>query len=150
MPLLIVDGVVVGGGATAAEVITRLAPDAIESIEVIKGPAALELYGARATGGVIVMRTKANAAANATPLTEQQRQWTELLKQLRTETQPETPKPQPLFVIDGIIVGRGVDMQGLDTTLKDRIERIEVLKGAAAVNAYGPAAANGVIVITTK
>jgi TonB-dependent SusC/RagA subfamily outer membrane receptor len=151
MPLLIVDGVVVGDGATAAQVIARIAPTAIERVEVIKGSAALELYGQRAAGGVIVMRTKANAAANATPLSEEQRQWTEMFKQLRTtEPQRETTRPQPLVVIDGFIVGYGVELGGLDTTLKDRIDRIEVLKGANAVSAYGAAGANGVIIITTK
>ena len=161
VPLLIVDGVVVGGPSSsstrdwrlgsATQAIVRIPPTDIESVDVIKGAAAVELYGTRAAGGVIIIRTKGNAAANAKPMTDEQRLWTELFKQLRTvETPPETPKRQPLFVVDGIIIGRGVDMAGLDTTLKDRIDSISVLKGAAATAAYGPAGADGVIVIITK
>jgi TonB-linked SusC/RagA family outer membrane protein len=70
-PLLYVDGVRVdnrstGGPAnqglgSSAGVASRLAdfsPEMIESIEIIKGPAAAALYGTEATGGVIQVITK--------------------------------------------------------------------------------------------
>jgi len=54
--------------------------------------------------------------------------------------------PEPLVYMDGELVDPGV-MEGLDP---DRIERIEVLKGDAAIEMYGPEAVVGVIQIFTK
>lgn len=51
----------------------------------------------------------------------------------------------PLFVVDGVPVADGVGH--LDPNF---IERIDVLKDAAASSIYGARAANGVILITTK
>jgi TonB-dependent SusC/RagA subfamily outer membrane receptor len=52
-PLLIVDGV-----RQPPEALKRLAPDAIQSIEVIKGAAATKLYGPDGANGVIVVTSK--------------------------------------------------------------------------------------------
>ncbi|HSU15820.1 TonB-dependent receptor plug domain-containing protein [Longimicrobium sp.] len=52
---------------------------------------------------------------------------------------------QPLFVVDGHILtsgGRDID--------PDRIANVEIVKGTRAVEMYGDAAANGVIIVTTK
>lgn len=51
-PLYIVDGVIINGS------LPDLAPQDIESVEVIKGAAAASLYGARAGNGVIQITTK--------------------------------------------------------------------------------------------
>ena len=51
----------------------------------------------------------------------------------------------PLLIVDGVII-RG-DMKEIDV---DNVERIEVVKGAAAFRDYGPRAQDGVILITTK
>jgi len=66
-PLLIIDGVRVnaGSGSTSIGVggqtpsrFDDLNPDDIESVEVIKGPAGVALYGLQAANGVIQVRTK--------------------------------------------------------------------------------------------
>jgi TonB-dependent SusC/RagA subfamily outer membrane receptor len=57
-PLYVIDGVV--GGSTA---INAIDPADIEAIEVLKGPAASTVYGARAAYGVVEIRT--TRAANA-------------------------------------------------------------------------------------
>jgi TonB family protein len=57
------------------------------------------------------------------------------------------PGLEPLIVIDGVILAPGTPMPDLDT---DDIERVEVVKGAAAARLYGDRGANGVIQITTK
>lgn len=64
-PLIFVDGVrVVEGqpgisaGGQAADRLNNINPDDIESIEVVKGPAAATLYGADASAGVIQIITK--------------------------------------------------------------------------------------------
>jgi TonB-dependent SusC/RagA subfamily outer membrane receptor len=56
-PLIVVDGVVVGPSSEWQSG-RLLDNENIESIEVIKGAAAAELYGARAASGVIVITTK--------------------------------------------------------------------------------------------
>jgi TonB-linked SusC/RagA family outer membrane protein len=83
-PLLIVDGVransdvgnraVVGGGTgtnvgTGGQTISRLNdinPDDIETIEVIKGPAGVALYGTAAANGVIQITTKKGRSGRTT------------------------------------------------------------------------------------
>ncbi len=65
-PLLVIDGVAVvsGGGSqffTGGQTYERLNdldPDDIESIQLVKGPAAATMYGANASTGVIQIRTK--------------------------------------------------------------------------------------------
>lgn len=67
-PLLIVDGVranndiagtgTIGVGGQQSSRLNDLNPDDIESIEVIKGPAAAALYGTAAANGVIQIKTK--------------------------------------------------------------------------------------------
>ncbi len=53
----------------------------------------------------------------------------------------------PLFVIDGFIVGSGFDLNTLNS---NDIESIQVLKDATALSIYGTRGAAGVILITTK
>jgi TonB-linked SusC/RagA family outer membrane protein len=51
----------------------------------------------------------------------------------------------PLFVVDGVILGAGtIDIEAMD------IQSIEIVKGAAAASLYGSRAANGVVAITTN
>jgi len=66
-PLVFVDGIKVasaqrnspgGVGGQAIDGLSDLNPDDVESIEVVKGPAAATLYGADATSGVIQIITK--------------------------------------------------------------------------------------------
>jgi TonB-dependent SusC/RagA subfamily outer membrane receptor len=57
--------------------------------------------------------------------------------------------PAPIYMIDGQEVPAGPDGKP-DLPAPDRIEKVEVLKGAAAVKLYGERAASGVVLITTK
>jgi TonB-linked SusC/RagA family outer membrane protein len=67
---------------------------------------------------------------------------------------------QPIFVIDGVRMTSNADNTNLPTggatpsrvgdINPDEIENIEVIKGPSAAALYGTAAANGVVVITTK
>ena len=54
---------------------------------------------------------------------------------------------EPLYVIDGFIVGTDFNLNNLNT---NDIESIDVLKDATAISIYGTRGANGVILITTK
>jgi TonB-dependent SusC/RagA subfamily outer membrane receptor len=66
--------------------------------------------------------------------------------ELPLEVEQERVAGDPLIVIDGVIVERKLDA----LTDPNTIERIEVLKGAAAAALYGPRGENGVIQIFTK
>ncbi|NIG56425.1 SusC/RagA family TonB-linked outer membrane protein [Chitinophaga sp. Cy-1792] len=64
-PLFVLDGVPVdnsqlgvGTGRDFANAISDINPDDIAAISVLKGPNAAALYGSRASGGVIVIKTK--------------------------------------------------------------------------------------------
>lgn len=59
----------------------------------------------------------------------------------------EADAPGPLYVVDGVIVS---DPNFLETMDKATIDRIEVIKGAAAQAQYGERGANGVVLIFTK
>lgn len=60
VPVVFVDGerVRTGPGTEGRSLLDDLDPDEIESIEVVKGPAAAALYGEEARNGVVLIRTK--------------------------------------------------------------------------------------------
>jgi TonB-linked SusC/RagA family outer membrane protein len=66
-PLIVVDGIIfnnsVNGGASVfttqpSNRLADIAPETIESINILKGPAAAALYGSRASNGAIIITTK--------------------------------------------------------------------------------------------
>ena len=62
-----------------------------------------------------------------------------------------TQSNEPVFFVDGIRMNAGGGMTSrLDDIDPSSIERVEVLKGAAAATLYGTEASNGVIQIFTK
>ena len=70
-PLIIIDGVRVNSSASSSSISTGgqapsrlndINPEDIESIEILKGPAASGLYGTQAANGVIQITTKRGAA----------------------------------------------------------------------------------------
>jgi hypothetical protein len=59
--------------------------------------------------------------------------------------------PKPLYVIDGMVIGRAAERDALNTMVKpEDIEQIDVLKGESAIKIYGDDSKDGVIVITTR
>lgn len=54
---------------------------------------------------------------------------------------------EPLYVIDGFIVGTDFNLNKINV---NDIESIEILKDAAAISIYGTRGANGVVLVTTK
>lgn len=173
-PLYIVDGVVV------PEQVARDVPaDEISRIEVVKAKAALRAYGERGANGVvnIATRSASNADEGATrrreavrsssftatarlseakaplgvPVAGEEtvdgvRQTTGKVMRLRATA--NTRAGDPLYIVDGVIIS---EKFSLSSVPPESIDRIEVLKGAAAQKLYDNArAANGVILITTK
>lgn len=176
-PLFIIDGVV----ATREEAHAIAAED-IESIEVLKGSAAVSTYGERAAGGVVyvakqvggeptliiseepnavpletaqggVVRLRATRAA-AADARASQAAGTAVASLRRTdevrsvlEARAATAVVTPVIMVDGVVQD-SFDVRSLSP---EAIERIEVVKGAAALReSSDPRAANGIIRITTK
>jgi TonB-dependent SusC/RagA subfamily outer membrane receptor len=65
---------------------------------------------------------------------------------IRKPQTPQTREGTPLVVIDGV----RSDPSALKTLDRNRIDRVDVLKGELAASRYGADGVNGVIVITTK
>ncbi len=60
-PLFIVDGEI------SSATLPGLSPDEIESIEILKGPAATAIYGTRAATGVVLIRTRGGRPPASSP-----------------------------------------------------------------------------------
>ncbi len=58
-----------------------------------------------------------------------------------------TGSNEPLWVIDGIIVGTNFNLNNINS---NDIQSIEVLKDASSIAIYGSRGANGVVLVTTK
>src|SRR4051812_17922809 len=58
----------------------------------------------------------------------------------------QLPQVPLLYVVDGVRLQR----DQLPTLSNDQIAQVTVVKGSAALKAYGPEASYGVVVVTTK
>ena len=140
--LIIIDGVIQSEGASMRDV---SALD-IDHVEVVKGSAAIELYGQRASNGVIEITTKDGTTDNTDDNVE------DSIADVDQDGAPDihiTPAMDeaPLIIVDGVIQSEGTgpaDLQALD------IDHVEVIKGERAIELYGEQARNGVVTITTK
>src|SRR5690606_32785308 len=73
-PLIVVDGIIFNNstdntqntlfGSQPANRLNDIAPENIESVNILKGPAAAVLYGSRASAGAIVITTKSGKNLN--------------------------------------------------------------------------------------
>lgn len=125
--------VVVGYGVQEAEDITGSVSSvsAEEINKVVATNAAQAIQGRVA--GVNVSQVGYNPGENATV-------------RIRG-TRSITATNDPLYVIDGVPIARGITLNDINPA---DIESVEVLKDASATAIYGSRGANGVILITTK
>lgn len=149
-PLVVLDGVIM-----------KEPPDLdaldIAAVEVIKGDDARAQYGGRAANGVIQITTERGEAERPTKADE----ITGVVVHAGEAREPTSPDSavalatgegvatgeSPLVIVDGVIMGRDVDMEELNAM---EIEMVEVVKGEAARALYGDRAKDGLIRITTK
>ena len=99
-------GYSVSGQSTSA--LDAINPDDIESIEVIKGPAAATLYGADAAAGVIQIITKKGKRG------EQGLQWSAKVERGRSDWALEIPTNYALCTPDRIADSKWVGCAGMD------------------------------------
>ncbi|MFT4016495.1 MAG: TonB-dependent receptor plug domain-containing protein [Agriterribacter sp.] len=122
-PLYIINGIALNDDNWN---INSVNPNSIESIEVMKEPSAVSLYGEKGKNGVIIITTKRPGKNSL---------------QLRN-----MPEEEPLYILDGTVVAPGTIYQ-LD---QNKIESVTVLKNENALSLYGEKAKNGVVQIVTK
>jgi hypothetical protein len=140
-PLIIVNGVVLQGGTAAEqESVLKIIGPAIESFEVLKGAAAVQRFGDAASDGVILVRLKSDFTRGRAAVAES------APRDVVTIAPVDEQSRLPLMFIDGVVVPATI-MRALG---KQDIERIEVIKGPAALAQFGEPGRAGVIHITTR
>ncbi len=158
-PLIVIDGVVQGPSARLSD----LSQLEIDRLEIIRGEAAVELYGSRGLNGVIQITTKAAATRPPSPdegpeggppiakietdPAERVIGISDAMGSVRIREGDDELTPRPLLVIDGVVAAPDVELSELEA---GEIERVEIVKGAAALSKYGERARHGVIHVTMK
>ena len=124
--------VYIDGKKYDSDVFDLLDPNKIASVNVIKGEKAMKEY--KAPNGVVLITTK---KAEKESLEGKQE-----VKEIKITS--DKSKEEPLIVINGNVS----DRKTLSKLKPKDIEKIEVLKGEAAMEEYK--APNGVVIVTTK
>jgi|GEM_PF-5047861 Antirepressor regulating drug resistance, predicted signal transduction N-terminal membrane component len=119
-PLYIVNGVRHDG--------SPLLPENIENITILKGAAAVAIYGEEARQGVIMITTNKATAA-----------YTMAVKRNSTKEQASPP----LFIVDG-------KKHGGQSINPATVKSLTVLKGNSAVALYGEEARQGVVIVELR
>lgn len=116
--------------------------DRIESINIIPGPAAVQLYGERAIHGAVVVTVKKGGRdsqiLNVPTVVRDHRDSIPFVAKYLGDG--------PLYIVDGKEAPDNV----LAILNPDYIGSIQVLKDSAAISRYGEKARNGVIIINSK
>jgi TonB-dependent SusC/RagA subfamily outer membrane receptor len=125
-PLYVIDGKI-----TTGEVLSKLSPNQIESVDVLKDNSATVLYGEQGKNGVVLIKTKKT---------------TSLLSDNSAITFKRKTKEEPLYVVNDVIT----TTQAVEKIIPSEIESVDVLKDNTATELYGDKGKNGVIIIKTK
>lgn len=115
--------VVIDGKLASQEVLEQLPEEAIHTIQFLPPQKAKLIYGAAGANGALLVKTK---------------QLEETLTESRVESQKE-----PLVVVEGKVMPA-------DSLSKMEFERIDVVRGQQAINMYGPAAKDGVYLVSKE
>jgi TonB family protein len=130
--------IIVDGKEISKYELSRINPDKIESIDVLKDKFSVEKYGEKGKEGVVLLTLKSDKQVSNTYILKAD-------DPLKFVTVDDSGK-EPLYMKDGIIA-ESKDIQNLDPAT---IESISVLKGESATAVYGEKGKNGVVLITMK
>ncbi len=125
--------------------------EAIKTITILKGKAAIQIYGNKAKNGAIIITTKNNSIKIPTAKKLNIVQGKKLTNTnnvitLKNGSGKFNNSNPPLYIIDGKPF-KDFDINKFDI---NKIQNIKVLKNKAATALYGSKAENGAIIITTK
>lgn len=132
-PLFIVDGKMQPKGTAQP---ADLSPEEIESVEVVKGKAAVERFGSDARDGAVLIQTKA-AAKLLDKATRKEG------KKLRLGPNVTAGDPDLVYVIDGVIQPDASAVENLD---KNDIAQVNVMKDEPARAVFGEAIGDRTVV----
>ena len=142
-PILIVDG------KESDVALSKLDPNQIESIDILKDQSAVQVYGDKAKNGVIQIKTKGSLnlqeSLKGTIITTNGTYTSCSEDPVFIKRVKNLVDGNPLIIVDGVTFKDDIG----DVKAED-IESINILKDAAATRLYGEKAKAGVILITTK
>lgn len=155
-PLYIIDGEELPQGKdVSSEILKKLKPEEIASIEILREEKATKLYGDKGKNGVILIKTKKGKKKKSDT--------SENINVPQNETMPQSqnftlrmPNPinssdKPLFVIDGEMIEKEKSTEIVKSINPNDIVSINILKGESANTIYGVEGKDGVVIIhTTK
>ncbi len=122
---------IVNGTRMPESELKKMNPDMIQSMDVLKGKSATDVYGEEGKNGVVLVTLKGNKESEPV----------KFRKPLAFHS-----ATIPLYTVDGKET-LAEDVEKLDP---NTIERIDVLKGEAATDKYGDKGRNGVVLIVLK
>ncbi|WP_235296192.1 TonB family protein [Portibacter marinus] len=115
---------ILNGEKSKADIISKLDPTEIESINVMKGQVAMEIYGEEGKYGVVQITTKDHTV---------------------TEDQVDQEMDNPIIYLNGKIFEG--EMRDID---KDNIASVNVYKGEKADDKFGVGKVRGIVEVVTK
>ncbi|WP_200979043.1 M56 family metallopeptidase [Echinicola sp. 20G] len=126
------------------EIISKISPVDIESINVLKDEKAIDKYDKKGENGVVEITLKEGVTLpkqnpKGSSSVEEEAPKVEITGKLAVDQ-------KPLYVVDGVIQA-DQEIKKIDPK---NIASIEVIKNGDAINLYGKKAKDGVILITTK
>ncbi|MBO6632235.1 MAG: hypothetical protein JJ936_11910, partial [Psychroserpens sp.] len=133
-PIYIIDGKVV-----TKEALEDVDSDDIKSLNILKGKAAVEVYGYKAKNGAVILNKK---DAKGWTIDHDKKSNFSVEYEFFDTDDGETP----LIIMDDKVITKK-DMKSMDYNL---IDKIEVIKDTRAIEIYGDKGKNGVIIIDSK
>ena len=129
---------IINDNISDSSAISKLNPQDIKSINILKDFSAISAYGEKGRNGVVLIKTKSiERKTDAVPP--------------NTFDPPVSkffmPKAQPLFIVNDKELTDGKGVEGVDA---NSIESVVVIKDSNATKIYGDRGRNGVIIIKTK
>ncbi|TAH20940.1 MAG: T9SS C-terminal target domain-containing protein [Cytophagales bacterium] len=155
-PLYVIDGEKLPEGRDASlEILRKLNPNDIASMEVFKGEKAIKKYGEQGKNGVIVIKTKKGKKKKS-----------DTSEEINISKDEGSPQPQnfslhiadpntqskgkPLLIINGVTMTQEESNKALKKVNPNDIQSMDILKGASAITLHGEKGKDGVIIIKTK
>lgn len=136
--------VIVDGKEVPEADLSKLNPNDIDNISVLKDESGLKVYGKKGENGVIIINTKGQDKTDNTIETNMMEEPN--IKVVQDNSVGIDPQTRPLSIVDG----KEQPSEVLQDISPDKIEKIEVLKGKAATDKYGEKGKNGVVIVTLK
>jgi N-acetylmuramoyl-L-alanine amidase len=143
----------VNGKITSAEKVKTIAPDEIESINVLKDDAAVKKYGKKGIKGVVEIETK-NPDDHITITADSvyihdvsSKEFTKNLAFNANTTFINSKIPKNVLLL---VDGKEISQDELKNISKNNIKSLNILKGESAQKKYGNKGKNGAIDISTN